>query len=445
MGAETSIYSLIQNAAPLRGPLEQETQYMQLKDLLSRSQLNELALSKAQREAADDQSVRQAALASGGDLVKMSDLLLKRGLPDRAFAAHKQISERDKNEAEIQAKKAETSRANAEAMLKGAELGRDLLASVNSQGSLARYAEHMRKLFGPGLDIPEKYDAATFPEYQRQSLMTANKFIDQHAPLTNKDVFTTTGGTFALGTDGTLTPNTAVQAQRERERKAGKTDINIDTKPPTEGQSKAILFGTRMENSHRILDQLEKKGVLTGSLVKQGAEGVPLVGDALAMGVNALGIPSEDQQMVEQAQRDFINATLRRESGASISPSEFSNARKQYFAQPGDSPAVIEQKRRNRLTAIAGFKAEAGAKFEPVMDSITEQYGPGGAGGKPETIPSQAKKAQDAATETPAPATRKGNVSAPPTLRVSPDEERTVFDQKTGKRYRKIRGQWFEE
>ena len=82
------------------------------------------------------------------------------------------------------------------------------------------------------------------------------------------------------------------------------------------------------------------------------------------MGVNSLptwaGGPNSNQQKVEQAQRDFINAALRVESGASISPSEFENARKQYFPQPGDSAAVIEQKRQNRETEIQSLKLQGG-------------------------------------------------------------------------------------
>jgi len=36
----------------------------------------------------------------------------------------------------------------------------------------------------------------------------------------------------------------------------------------------------------------------------------------------------------EQAKKNFVNAVLRLESGAVISPSEFTNADKQYFPQP---------------------------------------------------------------------------------------------------------------
>jgi hypothetical protein len=39
-------------------------------------------------------------------------------------------------------------------------------------------------------------------------------------------------------------------------------------------------------------------------------------------------------QSQKQAEQNFINAILRKESGAAISPSEYKNAEKQYFPQP---------------------------------------------------------------------------------------------------------------
>jgi len=53
---------------------------------------------------------------------------------------------------------------------------------------------------------------------------------------------------------------------------------------------------------------------------------------------------------------------LRRESGAVISPEEFNNARKQNFPEPGDQPATLEQKRKNRDLVISGLATGAGTK-----------------------------------------------------------------------------------
>lgn len=63
-------------------------------------------------------------------------------------------------------------------------------------------------------------------------------------------------------------------------------------------------------------------------------------------------LKSSDRQMYEQAERNFVNSVLRRESGAAISQSEFDNAEKQYFPQAGDSSQVVEQKSANRRTVI---------------------------------------------------------------------------------------------
>jgi hypothetical protein len=126
-------------------------------------------------------------------------------------------------------------------------------------------------------------------------------------------------------------------------------------------QAKALLFGSRMQQAEQVLSKLDAQGVNRGSVIKQVAEGTPLIGGALGAAANSL-VASPQQQQVEQAQRDFVNAVLRRESGAAISPSEFDSAKKQYFPQVGDSQAVIQQKAQNRQLATRGLMAEVPAK-----------------------------------------------------------------------------------
>jgi len=120
-------------------------------------------------------------------------------------------------------------------------------------------------------------------------------------------------------------------------------------KPLNDVQSKALLFGTRMQESDKIINDLNKRGK---SFSTPGANA--------GFGIGALvnTVNSEGAQMLDQAKRDFINATLRRESGAAIAESEFTNAEKQYFPQIGDSPKVIEQKAKNRALASQGVLAE---------------------------------------------------------------------------------------
>ncbi|MFT4242560.1 MAG: hypothetical protein QM569_09765 [Acidovorax sp.] len=118
-----------------------------------------------------------------------------------------------------------------------------------------------------------------------------------------------------------------------------------------EGQAKALAFGARMQQSDQALDTLAAKGVNQPGYIKRMA-------DTVGLGALANWTQSPEQQQVEQSQRDFVNAVLRKESGAAISESEFNNARRQYFPQPGDSLAVIEQKRRNRELSTRGMLAE---------------------------------------------------------------------------------------
>jgi hypothetical protein len=127
------------------------------------------------------------------------------------------------------------------------------------------------------------------------------------------------------------------------------------SKPLNEGQAKALGYGTRMQESAKILESLDGKYSPSGINAKLGAENS--FGGSVT-GPIANSLLSDNSQQAEQAQRDFVNAILRRESGAAISSSEFDNARKQYFQQPGDSPAVKMQKKRNRELAINGVLAE---------------------------------------------------------------------------------------
>ena len=126
----------------------------------------------------------------------------------------------------------------------------------------------------------------------------------------------------------------------------------------TEFQGKSTSFGMRADAASQVIDTVGQGGKVQPSLIKRAAESVPLVGEGLGMAANRFASP--EQQQVEQAQRDFVNAVLRQESGAAISASEFDNARKQYFAQPNDSQEVIAQKKANREMAINGFRISSG-------------------------------------------------------------------------------------
>jgi hypothetical protein len=121
----------------------------------------------------------------------------------------------------------------------------------------------------------------------------------------------------------------------------------------TEGQANAALYADRIRAAEKVIAENETAGL---SLVDKGLSAVPVLGNKMV---------SEGYQLYEQARRDFINAVLRRESGAVISDAEFANAEKQYFPQPGDKPEVLKQKANNRRIALEGISRAAGSSYKP--------------------------------------------------------------------------------
>lgn len=120
-------------------------------------------------------------------------------------------------------------------------------------------------------------------------------------------------------------------------------------KPMNVEQSKAYGFGTRTLQAGKTISDLEQTFAKQPSTVK-----------IFGMNLSPNKLLSEDAQKYEQAKRNFINAVLRRESGASISPSEFENAEKQYFPRYGDKSENLEAKKQNRTLVTKNLLQESG-------------------------------------------------------------------------------------
>ncbi len=150
--------------------------------------------------------------------------------------------------------------------------------------------------------------------------------------------------------------------------KTGK-EASTDTpgKRPNADMYKAAGFGLRLSQSEDIFDKLQASGYDPTS--KKNWIQRTFIPDAMG------GLKDPELQAQEQAERNFVNATLRRESGAAISPSEFENARKQYLPQPGDGPDVLAQKKANRMAVRATFDAEGGKANESIQTSLSRITG----------------------------------------------------------------------
>jgi hypothetical protein len=152
-------------------------------------------------------------------------------------------------------------------------------------------------------------------------------------------------------------------------------DRRLDVGPAataSEGERKSGGFYGRAMQAERNFANIDFDPTEPG---QQSVQGRGLVGqfvqDTSPNFLNSLpaGIGnSRERQLADQAERAFIAAVLRYDSGAAIPPDEFVQQGRIYFPRPGDSPEVLEQKARDRQMAIAGLRSAAG-----VMAGLAEE------------------------------------------------------------------------
>lgn len=409
MPIDPSIIAGLKSPAPVTtvDPMERYGQAVQLKALLGQGQLQDTQLQLAQQGLADDQATRSAYQQSGGDPVKLRQLLNGAG-------QYKAVQAFDKNQLDVNKSKSEISKNDAETFDKTVTAYKPLIASAQTPEDAKAIvtAQYNDPVLGPHLkqagslqDLlnriplePQQFNG--WKTQQVNGMEAYNTSVQQRANATETARHNSADEKTAQQRVGIEGGNLNLARQRfafDQSQPKGQYDaangvvvdtrtgqatpvINTATGQPmnpagkgfNESQGKAAGMALRATKANTILNSLEDSGVTNRGLIKQAAGTIPLVGGAAEMGVNSLpgilGGPSGQQQQVEQARRDFVNAVLRVESGASISPSEFANAEKQYFPMPGDSAGVMQQKRANRQTAIDSLNIQTGpngAKMQP--------------------------------------------------------------------------------
>lgn len=132
----------------------------------------------------------------------------------------------------------------------------------------------------------------------------------------------------------------------------------------TEAQAKATTFASQMAAASNELGSLESSGYDPSSLKTQ-------LQTKLAGGAGNIATTQEAQR-AKQAQNQWSEAFLRVKTGAAATQPEVELNNKTFFPQFGDSPQVIEQKRRMRLQAeqdvlnMAGGGRELATKRQAV-------------------------------------------------------------------------------
>lgn len=141
--------------------------------------------------------------------------------------------------------------------------------------------------------------------------------------------------------------------------KGGPADPDSSKKAqPTEFQSKSAGFYGRMLQSER-----EYNAVPAGKRDARGYFGQAfhsIAPDAENSLPVWLGGNDANRQMSDQAALNFVRATLRQESGASINADEEAKQYKIFFPMPGDSEQVRSQKAAARQQAMEGFRIASG-------------------------------------------------------------------------------------
>lgn len=164
------------------------------------------------------------------------------------------------------------------------------------------------------------------------------------------------------GFDAQLQRETYAQNRaQDLELEKGKRSLGPAAGDIKANQWTAAGYGRRVEQAIRDLDQIQQDGFRREEYTPSFRSYLPG------------GTKPEALKLQEQAESNFINSVLRRESGAAISPGEFDRAEQQYFPRAGDTEKVLKQKEQNRLQTLANLRAESGAAWEatPLVDAAS--------------------------------------------------------------------------
>lgn len=146
-----------------------------------------------------------------------------------------------------------------------------------------------------------------------------------------------------------------------------------EEKPLTEDQARATGFAGRMIQASKIIDPLDYTAASKPGFLETVVG--PKAGETVTNYMR-----DEDRQRYRQAQENWVRANLRKESGAVIGVDEMQKEIENYFPRPGDSPAVIEQKRKSReaatqamITAAGPGAKRSGFEYKPYEPSMVDK------------------------------------------------------------------------
>jgi len=236
-----------------------------------------------------------------------------------------------------------------------------LLQGLNS--AVGSYQDRSAQLEALGAKEREKQDElAAAKEKRKQDQAFDRQKLKQEAANHGRVIdFDEAGNVIDNGYDKTY-----LQMQKDKlnadpfgtkQLAAATARANLDEKAKgTPDERKALSYASRLQQAEDVFGDLTKQGYDRATLT-ESARGL--------LGSIAPAVKTTEYGKQTQAENNFINAQLRRESGAAIGKEERAAAEVQYFPRPGDTPEVVEQKRLNRIQAIKNLNNEAGRGLLP--------------------------------------------------------------------------------
>lgn len=219
-------------------------------------------------------------------------------------------------------------------------------------------AGYDRWLSSQGID-PAQYPFEQFPSHAAQltGVLDTLKSFQDMAPkeVTGSDRFKVVGSQLIdlMGEGG---PKVVAESAGQTETIYGPGGQPIITRGPstgvkfTEAQSKDTVYATRAEGA------LQKLEPVVNELTSRAGK----VGDALSgvtMGLSREAMQTDSYQVAKNAGDEFLQAILRKDTGAAITEQEQRLYGDTFLPRPGDGEAVLQAKREARQRALSAIQA----------------------------------------------------------------------------------------
>ena len=296
--------------------------------------------------------------------------------PAKAMELQDSFSKREseKQKQLIEAKKAELAQ-----KVETTKYLRDLMPSIRDQASYDAWKQEAQALGATGVlqSAPPEFN----PQWVESNMYTSGDFIKKAEAELNRGVQIRGQDITMRGQD--LSRDTAIRGQdisastarRGQDITARGQDLSRDTAlrgqnltnaRAIEAQNKKIPASEKLTEGMRSTGQYAARMKAAEDLLGQTTEQAPGIGEKVmgALGETSANIArSPDRQKALQAQRDWVRAKLRKESGAAIGVDEMNNEILTYFPQIGDSQDVIDQKKIARDQAVTGMIESSGGAY----------------------------------------------------------------------------------